>query len=464
MENVRPFPVFLVAAAVLACLASCEGRFSGPAGDGSGDEPEIVGDDAASSGDDPTSPGEDPALPEPDGVVPDGADGTEGTPDLPVEDIPEESGPFCGDGTCNGDETCADCPADCECPPPPPQKQVFFTVPRADGSADTTIEEALGQLLDLAVPGSSVRIALYHFSRTGMADRMVATQARGVDVRIVLDPTNRGSDGVEWQAVTTLKTGLPAGNVTVCREAEGEGACIGAATGINHNKFFLFSQLADGSMNVVVQSSQNLTNPQLHEHNNMIVIRDDAALYASYMGYWTDLQAQARNLDYYHYDDGDTGTRVYYFPRASGDTIVSVLGNVSCAGGTSVRVAMAFFTDGRLAVAEALGGLRDDGCTVQVIIQEDNAGSDVVGALRAHGVDLWLYPRGPNEEGVHSKILLIEGTYSDVAGRKIVWTGSHNYTGPALDENDETLLKVDDADVYDAYLANWQQIQTMAGP
>jgi hypothetical protein len=283
-------------------------------------------------------------------------------------------------------------------------------------------------------------------------------------VRIVLDATNRSTDGDEWQAVTDLKAGLPPGNVTVCREADGGGACIGAATGINHNKFFLFSQLTDGSTNVVAQSSQNLTNPQLHMHNNMIVIRDDAALYAAYMDYWTDLQAQVRNLDYYHYVDGDTGTRVYFYPRASGDTVVSILGNASCAGGTSIRVAMAFFTNARLAVAEALGGLRDDGCTVQVIIQEESAGSSVVDTLEAHGVDLWLYPRGVNDEGVHSKILLIEGTYSDVSGRKIVWTGSHNYTGPALDENDETLLKVDDPAVYDAYLADWQQMRTLAGP
>jgi phosphatidylserine/phosphatidylglycerophosphate/cardiolipin synthase-like enzyme len=99
-----------------------------------------------------------------------------------------------------------------------------------------------------------------------------------------------------------------------------------------------------------------------------------------------------------------------------------------------------------------------------VIIQEESAGSSVVDTLEAHGVDLWLYPRGVNDEGVHSKILLIEGTYSDVSGRKIVWTGSHNYTGPALDENDETLLKVDDPAVYDAYLADWQQMRTLAGP
>ncbi|MFE3997007.1 phospholipase D-like domain-containing protein [Streptomyces goshikiensis] len=64
--------------------------------------------------------------------------------------------------------------------------------------------------------------------------------------------------------------------------------------------------------------------------------------------------------------------------------------------------------------------------------------------------------------GIHSKYLLIEGTYLGGAHRKLVFTGSHNYTFPNLRSHDETLLKIDDAAVYDAFAANFESIK--AGP
>jgi len=41
----------------------------------------------------------------------------------------------------------------------------------------------------------------------------------------------------------------------------------------------------------------------------------------------------------------------------------------------------------------------------------------------------------------------------------LVFTGSHNYTGAALRDNDETFLRVDDAAVFDAFMANWNTIR-----
>lgn len=347
--------------------------------------------------------------------------------------------------------------------PAPPQKQVFFSRPLPGGTPDLTIEDAIGELVDLAVPGSTVRVALYHWSRTDIAARFVAAHEAGVDVQIVLDRENQDDMGVDWDAVALLKQGLGEERVLLCDELAGSGACIG--TGINHNKFFLFSELADGSRDVVAQSSANMTNPQLHKHNNMVVIRDDAALHAAYLTYWSDLRAQVASSDYYHYVDGDTGARVYFFPRAAGDTIVSVLGNVTCDPGAQVRVAMAFFTDARLAVAERLADLRAEGCEVAVIVVDDAQypGDDVVATLESAGVDLTLYPEGPTDEGLHSKYLLIDATYSGTPGARLLWTGSHNYTGPALRDNDETLLKLDDPALYDAFLADWLAMKALAG-
>ncbi|MCB9584530.1 MAG: hypothetical protein H6718_03995 [Polyangiaceae bacterium] len=362
-----------------------------------------------------------------------------------------------GDGGAGGGGGAVDAGVDSSTPPP--QKEVVFTVPLPGGANDTTIETKLGELAKAAVPGSQIRISLYHWSRQAIAYRFVDAQKAGVDVRVVLDPTNKNDQGDDWVGVATLKSELPSGHVTVCNDSAGQGACIGSNTGINHNKFFLFSELKDGSKNVVVQSSANLTTTQLHKHNNMVIIRDDKALYDAYLSYWTDMQAQQQNLDYYRSFDGDTGTKAYFYPRASGDTILGVLDNVTCDAGTTIRVAMAFFTTARSEIADKLVSKRSQGCGVTVVLDGENLNTTIASTLKSGGVNLYLYPTGSAGEGLHSKILIIHGTYTGTADRGLVWTGSHNYTGPALRGNDEALLKLDDPDVYAAFDANFAAIR-----
>ncbi|MCB9568827.1 MAG: hypothetical protein H6710_16695 [Myxococcales bacterium] len=337
---------------------------------------------------------------------------------------------------------------------PPAQKEVIFTRPMQGGASDLAIEAKLNALIGDALPGSSIRVALYHWSRVGVANELVAAKAKGVDVKVILDGSN------DNKAVDALKAGLGAGNVVLCG-GEG-GGCIG--DGINHNKLFLFSALADGSKDVVVQSSANLVLSQTRKHNNMVVIRDDAALYAAYAEYWDDLHAQKTDLNYYTSANGDTDTKVYFYPRASGDTIVSVLGNVECTPGT-IRVAMAFFTDARVAIAAKLVELKEAGCDVAVILRDEDGypGDDVLATLKAGKVGVTLYPEGPNAEGLHSKYLLIHSRYAGVDDRRVLWTGSHNYTGTALHSNDETLLRIEDGAIFDAFVADWIEMKSLAG-
>ncbi len=338
---------------------------------------------------------------------------------------------------------------------PPPPLSVQFCRPGLDGSPDNRLEDALIELLELAVPGSTVRVSLFHLTRTRMTDAFVAAAARGVDVRFVLDDDNQAADGGLNTATQALVDGLGAGNVTFCPNA-----CLG--TNINHNKTFLFSELADGSRDVSVVSSANLTSLQRRMHNNMVIVRDDPALFAALSGYWDDQRAQSKAPDYYLVANGDRATKIYAYPRASGDTLVSVLNNVDCAGGGRIRLAMSLFSDARVAIAEALAARVDDGCSVLAVLNEpegNSPGPAVVSTLESGGVDVMTYPRGPDGQGVHSKYLLIESRYAGSANvRRLLWTGSHNYTGNALRNNDELLLRVEDDAVYAAFVDDWQDI------
>jgi hypothetical protein len=342
--------------------------------------------------------------------------------------------------------------------PPPPQKEAVFNMPKGD-VPDVAIEEKITEITKLAAPGSTVRVAIYHWTRAQMATAFVEARARGVDVRVVLDKDNLDMNGEHNSAVKALEAGLMPGAVTLCHEGKATGACIGS--NINHNKFFLFSELTDGSKNVVLQTSQNLTTTQTHLWNNLVVVRDDEALYAGYLEYWNDLHAQKPDPGYYRFFDGTTGTKAYFFPREAGDTVEGVLDNATCPG-TSIRLAMAIFTNGRTNIANKLVSMKKAGCSVEAVLGTE-AGSEIVSTLKAGGVKVLPF-EAPTGESVHSKYLLIDGVYTGTPDRKVLWTGSHNYSENALRDNDEALLKIDDGAIFDAFAANWAALAAEASP
>ena len=225
------------------------------------------------------------------------------------------------------------------------------------------------------------------------------------------------------------------------------------------------SQLDNGQTNVVVQSSANLTNPMLVDHNNLVIVRDDPAFYQAYLSYWNDQHADQQNLDYYKTVNGNSPVRSYFFPRASGDTIVSILDNVVCSSGNKkIRLAMSLFSDGRVAIAQKLVAKKQQGCSVIALLanRDGSPGVTITSTLAAGNVPYYLVTETATRSTIHSKYLLIDADYTGAAGveaKKLVFTGSHNYTTGALQQNDEQLTRVDDAGIYDAFLADWQTIR-----
>jgi PLD-like domain len=366
-----------------------------------------------------------------------------------------------------------------------PHFQVFFAVPTVAGVGDATLEDKIIELVDDAVAGSKIRIGMYQWSHTKPAEAVVAASKRGVDVHVVLDEEANevapsaadGADDVDAgfdadaadaadaklafnSAIEILREGLPSGSITYC--TRGNGSCQG--TGINHNKIYMFSKLSDGSENVVVQSSANLTTHLLH--NNLVISRGDKALYDGYVTYYDALEARHENLDYYRHFDGDHAI-AYMFPRAEGDTITSILDNVHCTKTSIVRITMAFWDDYRMDIVDGLRDLVKHGCDVRVNMRKagTNVSASVIANLKSAGVKVGEYPdqHGAN---IHSKYLLIDSDYETTSGtahRKLVWTGSHNYTEGALRDNDEVLLRVDDPTVFADFLANWNTIHDQIG-
>jgi len=477
-------PPLVLVALLLSLLASgcSEGLVSGvsPSDDAElGDPPPESADYDAGPYPDDIGPEDFPIPPEDGGrkkLDPPPWDEDAGEPPAPPEPPPEDAGdapwpdddaglPTVPDPPTDGGASPSDHDAGAALPALLPRYSAVFSTRPQDNAPDAAVENLLLALIRRAVPGSRIRVAVYHFTRGRVSAALVAAYRRGVDVRVLLDGGVRAvlddPDAAEITEAPTLILGLGRSRVTLCR-APG-GACLG--TGIMHHKTFLFSDLGGGSRSVVVQASHNLTTAQTHLHNNAVVIRGDSALFAAYERTFEQQRRDVVQENYYRASAGTFRTRAYFFPRAAGDTAVSAIDNVSCEGGGRIRAAMAFFTNARLEVARALARRQREGCGVEVVVGDSGirVGRQVLAALRDAGVRVTRYPARSGAWGLHSKYLLIDARYGgSSARRRLVFTGSHNWTRGALRDNDETMLRVEDDGVFNAFMADWAHVRAAA--
>ncbi|MBO8193925.1 hypothetical protein ITI46_19975 [Streptomyces oryzae] len=361
-----------------------------------------------------------------------------------------------------------------------------FNQPNGTAAQQRAIRSDLLARIKAAAPRSTIKVALYHFWDAEMARALASAHTsaqRRVNVRVMLDESSVSSMPSS-SSYKILRKALGTDRakrsfVGLCPEHK---SCLGnpgSGASIAHNKFWLFSRTG-GLRNVVVQTSSNLSTGNYTKFWNDAMAVAQASAYAAYSRYFDKVaQEDWRGWRYVRAEAAPYAG--YFFPRPKGgDTVVGILNNVTCrwkdARGshrTSVRLAMFKLT--RQSVADKLAALQRKGCAVDIVYAE----SDSKDSTGSPGTWETLHaPGGPamrclhyDDDGdpktarevIHSKTLMISGRYAG-APDKVVWTGSHNYSGPALTRNDEALLKVDSSSVHDAYVRHFRQVRAAALP
>ncbi|MER7763362.1 phospholipase D-like domain-containing protein [Streptomyces sp. NPDC097619] len=370
-----------------------------------------------------------------------------------------------------------------------------------DTTRQDTIKQKLLQLIDATREGSEIHGSVYKFTDNDIRDALLAAAARKVKVKMIVDGDNRTLAGGESGRLGELNSdAYPGSSFLECPDNRG---CVanrtdvtavpgGKSSPINHNKFFVFSETG-ATRNVVFQTTGNLTASQQTNYHNSAVVLPDADLYRHYRDRWERLSVHGRpegsglRSDYVEAPSTTGPYRVAFFPRAetdgtawhadpATDTVVQILRNVGCArpaGTHDTRIRIAMFAFTRPQVADELVRLRKAGCQVYVYVN-DVATSDAPGPALSDAVKSILLtgkfnqlrlckaPALPGlaltEVGVHTKDLLIEGTYGGDTDASVVFTGSHNYTFPNLRGNDEALLKISDPAVYAKFEHNFDEV------
>jgi len=369
------------------------------------------------------------------------------------------------------------------------------------------ISNQLKHLIKSADDGSVIQVAIYQFKDGSIASALIRAHQRGVAVQVLGDGDTDSRYPRVWGKLSaelgndTSKSSWAAtcddiNNESHKVESKGKSkhdndACLGGSNvpsggttkPIMHNKVALFSGI--GGERVVFESSANFKAGGSGDGNwnNSVTFIGNRALYDTESVYFNELARGDRSETDYRGDGllppNDKRIDSFHSPRAAvrsatagpgatTDPVVRELHNVGCsqsaAGPTSVRVAMALFT--RDEIAQQLVAMDKAGCDVEVILRGKTRTRSPVGAavkrtLTNSGVEVWQFP--PDEHfNLHSKYLAVNDLNDRDSDRKFVLTGSHNYTNPALRYNDETLLRIEDDDVYDEYATNFEELKGSA--
>ncbi|MFE9775920.1 phosphatidylserine/phosphatidylglycerophosphate/cardiolipin synthase family protein [Streptomyces sp. NPDC005931] len=360
-------------------------------------------------------------------------------------------------------------------------KAVFNYTKPGSTTLDHAVLNDLAGLIDRAAPDSTIYMGMFWFGLPELKTKMLAAQDRGVTLRMVSEKRNE-SISTPFTAAE-LKNGS---TWTWCTNS-----CLGNgpddANAINHDKYFVFTALSDGRKNVVWQSSQNMHVHQSGELNNALIVSNNATLAGRYIAHFRDQVAHAGDSLHTTYDHttGDPAAPVeaFFFPRntssdashyGNADIVASFIDDVDCARGGRIRISAAELDERstRPAIFTALEAKQTAGCTIEVNgrdLSDPNGDGDNAGVNELTGLNIPVYANRPggcrystitcNRGTTHSKYLLTEWQKSDGTQVRHVYTGSHNWTKGALQRNDETLLRIDDPTIYQAYVDNFNAVR-----
>ena len=376
-----------------------------------------------------------------------------------------------------------------------PSLEVVFNKPTPRGTAgyDRAIENRLVQLIGQATPTSGIRVSLYEMEDAQVVDALIAAKGRGVDVRVLSErcPWTSQRCSTVLPEATRLAGALgnaPDGKprVILCRNG-----CMRTENEINHDKFWMFSEVSDGQTtktNVVVQSSHNLgaTTPGLAD--NMVISSGDASLFQGYEHTWNTMRANelANVADglWPEVDTAGTGdfsghggkVAAWRYPRQAkvgtvvNDPVARSIAALDCSTGPEIHIAMAAW-NGRTEVDKALlakvdeVGANGKRCKVRMVTAGAQAAPLALEPDAAHphrDVQLWAVTNNQlngASGGLHSKYMLLSWDDADGAHR-VVHTGSDNFNNAAVGSADESALRITDPAVYGAFKTNWEWLRS----
>ncbi len=334
-------------------------------------------------------------------------------------------------------------------------------------SSDTRIMDSLIYYVDHVPKGESLHMSIYLFDYKPLVTSIVKAIQREVTVNLLID-SSHVDESMVINKSTFTSLGIATKNTSSRLIAVKNNI---TATSINHEKYVLFSKLSlpyGEAKNVVFSTSHNFQTSDTKKVQDAIVM-SDKALYDTFLRNWDKIASLAdskmKNFEY-TVENIDNNTKAIFFPRLkngswdNGDPIVEILDKLTnFSSKDTICVGMAGFTNPRKSIAEKLASLQKKGVQVEVVTREAETGNEVLsnlGQVSANGGYVKLLTT--SQVNIHSKFMLIKGFYEG-KHQTILLSGSENYSGNALYNNNEQLLMLMNSPLFNDYWKYFKDIK-----
>lgn len=333
--------------------------------------------------------------------------------------------------------------------------------------ASPVIMDKLIGMIDATPSGAEIHLAIYGFDHKGIIDALRRAADRKVVLHLLVDYSLSETEEQNRPTVIIIRSFLrPDSELTTVKNDV-------TVSSIHHDKYVLFSALNTKTgiaKNVVFSTSHNFTVADSKKVQDAVVF-NQPELYQAFISNFKETKSRAaggmKNFTYQVFTNPANDLTVQFYPKRkngvnyTGDTIIELLDGITDPATATVRVGMSDWTVSRLNVVQKLQELRSKGAKVEVIAKSKADEQILTGLdqLSKSGGFVNIYQI--NKTNIHSKFFIIEGKYNG-KDAKIVATGSHNLTGNALYNNNETLMILHNYNaIYDSYVNYFNELKKL---
>jgi phosphatidylserine/phosphatidylglycerophosphate/cardiolipin synthase-like enzyme len=328
------------------------------------------------------------------------------------------------------------------------------------------LEEALLGFIRDTQAGDQIRGAFYEFRYVPVLQAFKQALDRGVDVKIVYDARTPETATPNERAIE--QAGLP-GSACIPRRRN--------PSFIAHNKFMV--RVRNGQPDRVWTGSTNLTEGGIFGQSNVGHLVRDAAVAATFLGYWEELRTDPEAAALRRWTDPRpptpaldplelpaSGTTAFFSPRRGLDQLDWYTELMDSAQ-RAVFLTAAFGVNDRF--EERIGADKDylryllleraSSGEIEVFRRDADTRFAIGGALTQGGLGRWTEEKLTDLNGhvkfIHTKYMLIDPLGPD----PVVITGSVNFSNASTSNNDENMLVIrGDTGVADLYLGEFMRL------
>jgi phosphatidylserine/phosphatidylglycerophosphate/cardiolipin synthase-like enzyme len=316
--------------------------------------------------------------------------------------------------------------------------RAFFTTTslvypdNADQRSASPLVQAV--VADIDAARETVDLATFDFDIPEITDALIRAKGRGAAVRAIVDSENLESPEVSAETGRLSNAGIP--------------VQFDYREPFMHNKFVV----VDGA--IAWTGSWNVTTNDTFRNNNNFLRFNNSLVAANYAHEFEQMfgghfgTSKASGTPYPRVQVGSANVQVLFSPE---DGVAKhVLQRLNEAKSNIRFMAFSYTADD---IASAMSAQKQAGLVVQGVFEKQNAAGSGAefSKLKSGGVDVLM---DGNCYILHHKVIIID--------ERTVITGSYNFTGSAEQDNDENLVIVDDRNLAQAYLEEFQRVYAQA--